>query len=185
MRNEKKNLFIYVSIALLLLSIGGAIGFLTTSRYQKRALQNEKIEVVDTTKPDTVKTKMKTTTQPKKEVKEPEIEYMSKAEIEKDLQESFEEMFDVTYDEKKNAYLFMANNEGIVEDFMKTFTGMKSRESWDTMSESLRALSTTISNISGDEDVVISILNPFEPSLSALVIQNGEEKYNKMNSKGE
>lgn len=94
------------------------------------------------------------------------------------LQTTFEGDFIITYDEHNNIFLFMANNSLLVDEISMILMGQVTPDVWNEMAEEFRLMSETISKSINDPSVGFIILNPFEPDLALLMVQNGTILYN-------
>lgn len=180
---KKTKLLKLILAMLLVLMVGGCVP------QKEEVIEAPKEETVESTKPEPVPEKPVAppveTPKQKESIPIPELvpELKSNQTEEKQatlelLQTTFEGDFVITYDEYNNIYLFTANNSLLVDEISMILMGQVTPDVWNEMAEEFRLMSETISKSINDPSVGFIILNPFEPDLALLMVQNGTILYN-------
>ena len=94
------------------------------------------------------------------------------------LEESFDGLFEVEYDTVNHSFNLMAREKQLVDEITLTMSGLMSFDAWNEMAEGMRQMSLTVSEATGEETLMIIVLNPFDRGKSLLTVVNGAVLYN-------
>lgn len=94
------------------------------------------------------------------------------------LEESFDGLFEVEYDAVNHSFNLMAREKQLVDEITLTMSGLMSFDAWNEMAEGMRQMSLTVSKATGEETLMIIVLNPFDRGKSLLTVVNGAVLYN-------
>jgi len=94
------------------------------------------------------------------------------------LEESFDGLFEVEYDTVNHSFNLMAREKQLVDEITLTMSGLMSFDAWNEMAEGMRQMSLTVSEATGEETLMIMVLNPFDRGKSLLTVVNGAVLYN-------
>lgn len=91
--------------------------------------------------------------------------------------EIFEGVAEVHYSEEKNAMMFLPTEEGFITDLVMIESGLLDKSSWDSLCDTFAEYSITLSEFTGDESILVCILNPANEDNCILLAMNGQIIY--------
>lgn len=91
--------------------------------------------------------------------------------------EIFEGVAEVHYSEEKNAMMFLPTEEGFITDLAMIESGLLDKSSWNSLCDTFAEYSITLSEFTGDESILVCILNPANEDNCILLAINGQIIY--------
>ena len=91
--------------------------------------------------------------------------------------EIFEGVAEVHYSEEKNAMMFLPTEEGFITDLAMIESGLLDKSSWNSLCDTFAEYSITLSEFTGDESMLVCILNPANEDNCILLAINGQIIY--------
>ena len=91
--------------------------------------------------------------------------------------EIFEGVAEVHYSEEKNAMMFLPTKEGFIADLVMIESGLLDESSWNSLRDTFAEYSITLSEFTGDESILVCMLNPANEDNYILLAMNGQIIY--------
>ena len=91
--------------------------------------------------------------------------------------EIFEGVAEVHYSEEKNAMMFLPTKEGFIADLVMIDSGLLDKSSWNSLCDTFAEYSITLSEFTGDESILVCMLNPANEDNYILLAMNGQIIY--------
>lgn len=89
------------------------------------------------------------------------------------LEEGFEGIFSVEYEEDINSFTLRMVDEDLFLSVVKTINGEYNSSIWDELFLSIANMSRTISDRLNDPEIFVIVVHPLEPDYALMIAQNG------------